>query len=53
VTIKSQRFSMSSGAIDGNSFYGSNLVTWTITTTDRYGGKSSASSKATVNIFVC
>lgn len=53
VKVTGQRFSMSSAALDGNKYYGSNSVTWTITTKDKYGGTSPASSKATVTISVC
>ncbi len=53
VKVAGQRFSVGSAALDGNTFYGSNLVTWTITTTDQYGGTSSVSSKGTVMIQVC
>jgi hypothetical protein len=44
---------MQSAAIDGNTFPGQNIVTWTITTTDQFGGHSSDSGKATVTISVC
>ena len=53
VTVASQRFSIAGTALDGNSFNGRNSVTWTITTTDRYGGKSSEDRKDTVTLSGC
>jgi hypothetical protein len=53
VKVTDQRFSILSGAIDGNGFFGVNTVTWTITTTDRYGGKSSQSRQGKAQISVC
>ena len=47
------RFTVFSAPLDGEAFFGSNQVTWTVTTTDRYGGTSSASNKATVTVSVC
>lgn len=52
-SVSGQRFSITSGPIDGATFYGSNLVTWTITTTDLYGGHTSRDNKATVMILIC
>ncbi len=53
INVSNGRFSIQSVPLDGNTWYAHNSVTWTITTRDRYGGRSSESGKGTFDIFVC
>jgi hypothetical protein len=53
VDVSSQRFSVAANALDGATFYGLNEVTWTVTTTDRYGGTSQHSYKGEFTVFIC
>jgi hypothetical protein len=50
ITTSGPRFSITSAALDGATFKGRGEVTWTITTTDRFGGRSSASSKSPYSV---
>jgi hypothetical protein len=48
------RFNLQSVALDGQTWYGQNIVTWTLTTRDLYGGTTQApEQKGLFNIFVC
>jgi hypothetical protein len=48
------RFNLQSVALDGQAWYGQNIVTWTLTTRDLYGGTTQApEQKGLFNIFVC
>jgi hypothetical protein len=48
VNVAGKTIVFTSGPLAGKTYVGSDEVTWTITTTDKYGGKSTTSSKATV-----
>ncbi len=53
VQVSNGRFNMQSVPLDGDSYYGYNQVTWTITTRDQYDGTSTDSTKGTFQIWVC
>ena len=53
VKVSGGGFTMSSVGLSDSTFYGANSVTWTITTTDKYGGKTKSSGSDTVSIYSC